>query len=398
MTARPATLVLLLLGACASAEPAAVRWVGDSTHVGDTVVMVTHRGSLAAGDTVLDLGTIHGVWQDDGLGRVGFMVRFPDGTLAVSERDRIHLVGGGTARTIGRRGDGPGEFRAIYGLLRSGDTLVAWDAGQRRLSWIGRDGTVHRTALVTPPGSVANAEPTIGLAEGRLLLAGRGPIQVGTPMELSVAAIRLETGDTSVVATVAGETFAQVGGTLAAEELFGPRGSAAIGAGGQVAIGDGVEYCVLMTRADGARRACRDWARVPVTDAVRRPDLGALAARAGLNDETRELFAGILASTRVGPRRTSWDRLRWGDDGRLWVRVVDSAQAEVHPFFLRFPETRPAAFRWDAFAPDGRLELQLRIPSAFQPLVFTADSAFGTLELPTGELVIAAAALPARAP
>lgn len=396
-------LLLLPLGGCTSAAPAADRWVGDSARVGDTVVVTTHAGSAAAGDSVLALGPVRVVWQSDSLGRVGLMARFADGMLAVVERDRIHLVDGGQARTIGRRGDGPGEFRAIYGLVLAGDTLVVWDAGQRRLTRVGRDGTVHASTMVNPPGSVANAEPTIGQHDGRLLLAGRGMIAPGVPMRAVVVAVRLDTGDSSVVAGVAGETYVEVGeGGLATRDLFGPRGIAAIGPGGRVAIGDGVEYCVLMVRPDAdPRRACRDWERVPVTDAVRHVDFEALSERVGLDQRTREVAARLLSGVGMSDRRPSWDKLRWGDDGRLWIRVVDSAQADVHPFFLRFAETRPATFRWDALTPDGRLDLQVRVPSGFDPLVFTADSAFGTLELDTGEIVVGAAALspePAEAP
>jgi len=389
-------LLLLPLAACRPPAPAADRWVGDSALVGDTVVVTTHAGSLAAGDSVLDVGPVRVVWQSDSLGRVGLMARFADGMLAVGERDRIHLVEGGQARTIGRRGDGPGEFRAIYGLMLADDTLVVWDAGQRRLTRVGRDGAVHSSTLVNPPGSVANSDPTTGLHDGRLLLAGRGLLTPGTPMRVAVAAIRLDNGDTAVVADVAGETFVEVGGGgLATRDLFGPRGIAAIGAGGRVAIGDGVEYCVLMVRPDAApRRACRDWERVPVTDAVRHVDFEALGDRVGLDQRTREVATRLLSGVGMGDRRQSWDKLRWGGDGRLWVRVVDSAQADVHPFFLRFAETRPATFRWDALTPDGRLDLQIRVPSGFDPLVFTADSAFGTLELDTGEIVVAAAVLP----
>ncbi len=392
----PCLLLLLPLAACGSPAPAAVRWVGDTLLVGDTVVVTTRAGSVAGGDSVLDLGPVRTVWQSDSLGRVGFMARFADGTLAVAERDRIHLVTGGQARTIGRHGDGPGEFRVISGLMLAGDTLVAWDAGQRRLSWLGRDGAVHASAPVTPPGSVANSEPTAGLHDGRLLLAGRGLIAVGVPMRVVVVEVSLDTGDSSVVAGVAGETYVDVGGRgLAMSDLFGPHGVAAIGPGGRVAIGDRVDYCVLLARPAAApRRACREWERVPVTDAVRHLDFEALSARVGMDQRARDVLGRLLSETGMGDRRHSWDKLRWGDDGRLWVRVVDSAQADVHPFFLRFAETRPAAFRWDVLSPDGRLELQVRVPSGFDPLVFTADSAFGTLELDTGEIVVAAAALP----
>lgn len=52
--------------------------------------------------------------------------------------------------TAGREGDGPGEFRRPFGLMRlKGDTMVIADRRSHRLTWVGPEGGLVRQ--VTPP-------------------------------------------------------------------------------------------------------------------------------------------------------------------------------------------------------------------------------------------------------
>ncbi len=51
----------------------------------------------------------------------------------------------GALRAVGRKGDGPGEFRGISSVIATGDTgFVAIDAALRRASYWGIDGTLRR--------------------------------------------------------------------------------------------------------------------------------------------------------------------------------------------------------------------------------------------------------------
>lgn len=47
-------------------------------------------------------------------------------------------------RTIERRGEGPGEFRMPQGIAARADTLVVFDRGNRRLTWLDSDGSFVR--------------------------------------------------------------------------------------------------------------------------------------------------------------------------------------------------------------------------------------------------------------
>jgi len=83
--------------------------------------------------------------QDDyhqGLTSVGQVLIGPDGDLFISQpmsaEIRVYDEGGSLARTIGRRGEGPGEFGRLGYIGLAGDTLYAAEAG--RVSYFDMDG------------------------------------------------------------------------------------------------------------------------------------------------------------------------------------------------------------------------------------------------------------------
>lgn len=75
-------------------------------------------------------------------------VRLADGSVAVADRSqqvRVFAGDGTLVRRIGRRGAGPGEFRALN-MLRAldGDTLMAFDAQPDRVSYFSPGGELLR--------------------------------------------------------------------------------------------------------------------------------------------------------------------------------------------------------------------------------------------------------------
>lgn len=56
----------------------------------------------------------------------------------------LHLVdvSTGDVTTVGRRGDGPGEFRILVGVKRTGDGFAAWDVGLARITMFTKTGDV----------------------------------------------------------------------------------------------------------------------------------------------------------------------------------------------------------------------------------------------------------------
>ncbi len=117
---------------------------------------------------------------DVGFSRIEGVEVGDDGTVYVLEGQvpeiRVFAPDGRRLRTVGRPGEGPGEFRSPreFGLL--GDTLWVNDWRNRRISWFGPDGELVHELRATPlpvetdvPGmflSVAPARPrSDGLVE-----------------------------------------------------------------------------------------------------------------------------------------------------------------------------------------------------------------------------------------
>ena len=143
--------------ACAVAAFAmATGAVAPNTLVGQTVEQpAVDTWSLSELPTVA-FGTVEG---DSGyvFGAVRALSRLEDGRIVVADQldysIRVYGPTGRFEREIGRRGDGPGEFRALSGLWTSGsDTIRVWDSGLARVSTFLADGRlVWTTRFETSP-------------------------------------------------------------------------------------------------------------------------------------------------------------------------------------------------------------------------------------------------------
>jgi hypothetical protein len=153
--------IALLLGACDSGpesgpvttaqEPAvaAVATVRDSagivvrTTAAAALSQVAHRPSVTP---VLALdGSEDGGAPFHAIGAVAFT---PAGELAIAERGemtvRIHGPDGRRLRTVGREGEGPGEFGALNGLGFRRDSMLVYDSRWSRISVFDANGEYVR--------------------------------------------------------------------------------------------------------------------------------------------------------------------------------------------------------------------------------------------------------------
>ena len=388
-------LALLGCGHAGSNDPDRGAWVGRVDTVGDTITVTTHAGFTGAKapitvDSVVQLG--------DGveLERPDLIVRLSDGTLLVSDGARLLRIGadGRGAGEIGRKGSGPGEFRNIVGLgVLPGDTIVVLDAGLHRATWLSADGAFIRSEEVPGdlfPGGMLPGGVRLPVTGDRLV-GGLGMISPGvaTPYLVNVQAAGSDSA--RLLASVDGPTWIQSGRGLTPSELFGVGPVLAVARDGRAAYSNQVRYCIHIDSVGAAqhRQVCRDFEPVTVTDAVRHPDVDAMAARTGLADGQRESLKQMLDGIHVGDHHDATHSLRFDDRGRLWVRIIDSLQAGVHPWLMtRDPSLRPKHFVWDVYGRDGKRAEQVRLPSGFDPREFAGDTVWGIVELETGEKVV----------
>lgn len=101
--------------------------------------------------------------------------RLPNGEFAIADRlpaVRLFDAGGRLVRTLGREGEGPGEFRRVTGLFQAGDTLTVFDSNLQRLTRY----LASSTLLGTQPLRISESVSVhvVGqLARGRWVVATR---------------------------------------------------------------------------------------------------------------------------------------------------------------------------------------------------------------------------------
>jgi hypothetical protein len=86
-------------------------------------------------------------------------VRQRDGTIVIAEgrTARISFFNGGgrVLRTVGRSGDGPGEYRLISWLGQcAGDSIFVWDFIHQRLTALDKDGQLGREMMIPSSGRI----------------------------------------------------------------------------------------------------------------------------------------------------------------------------------------------------------------------------------------------------
>jgi len=131
-TARVPSAVLLILAAAACGP--------DDRGARDASAPDPVELSLSA-EPVLSVGTVDGA-PEDALFRVRGAERLSDGTLMIVNEGtselRLYDAAGKHLRSIGREGEGPGEFGVLTSArVIRGDTIVTWEA---------------RASLELPPG------------------------------------------------------------------------------------------------------------------------------------------------------------------------------------------------------------------------------------------------------
>ena len=120
-------------------------------------------------------------------------------------------------RTIGREGDGPGEFSLPWQIaVDAGDSLYVWDAAQSRISVFSPDHDFIRSILVSPAWVVTSIEVP---APDRIVVAAFAP---GETLPVKVldkeGAVLRQAGRAIEPADLAGHDGSLLGGSLARVE------------------------------------------------------------------------------------------------------------------------------------------------------------------------------------
>jgi len=262
-------------------------------------------------------------------------VRLGDGRIAVASNGGgeilVYRADGSFDRLLGRRGDGPGEFRTIFALgLLPGDSLAAWDALARRLSVFARDGSFSHAISPSEGGLLPRAmgwtdagELVLGVPAGGTPPGSDAPVVIRDSIELRTVAH--DGSATRSLGRFPGADMASIrnasGGTLVRPLPFGRQTLAAV-AGGRIYVAGGDRYEIAEYGRHGVERLIRA-DRAPLS--VHKQDIEdyrhSLIVLGGegsvqLQRDEQRLLAGIRYPRTMPPVA----ELAADADGRLWVK------------------------------------------------------------------------------
>lgn len=180
----------LLVPACDPAgDTGATAVVRDSAGV----TIVENSGGIweagrewrASSEPFLDIGVLEGAPEYQ-LFRVRNALRLSNGNIVVAASNELRFFDseGRYLSTSGREGGGPGEFEGLGWVLSyPGDSIVAYDFNQLRVSLLDLDGEFGRSYSITPGGGFSFVLGEAVFADGTLLvkapLAFRGGFENG---------------------------------------------------------------------------------------------------------------------------------------------------------------------------------------------------------------------------
>lgn len=300
----------------------------------------------------------------------------PDGGLAVANGGtgeiRIYDAEGRYVRTVGRSGEGPGEFRSIGWIaLRPPDSIVAGDIRLRRITVFDGRGNYVRTVTTLGPSrddsraALAAPEP-LGLFGDASFLAVSydGPAAVAGPVRPAARILHYTPDATSsdLLGSWPGNELYLLGEGARLGVFVPPfqRITRFVVGSEQFWIGDSDRWELRSYSPAGqlltlVRRLGGD---VTVTDAL---------LERVINERYRDVADGPDRARAVARQKQmvrhattpSFGDLQIGTDGRLWVGA--------------YPLPGDTTVLWTGIDPDGTLTAYGTVPRRFQVLRFGSD-------------------------
>jgi hypothetical protein len=288
--------------------------------------------------------------------------RLSDGRIAVGDggsgQVRLFTPAGEVAAVAGGPGAGPEEFRRMSRLVATPhDSLVVFDAGNRRISVLDAGGTFARTMNLATVGVGADLAGV--LDNGWFVLSVPLPVPPAEGLSRDSVLYLLLSPDGQAVDTIGaaagGQRFQRIDGARVTRLTvpFGPMPAAAAG-GDQVILGSTDEYELRQYRSDGgaARLIRRRVTPQPFTDAHFEEVVAASPRyESALREIPRPRHRPVFASVVM-------DR-----QGNLWIQDPPEPGAERTP--------------WAVFTSEGAFLGSVSLPSSLRPTDVGSDYVLG---------------------
>lgn len=332
---------VLLAGCTADAGPESVLTERDSAGLTITTIRVD-PDAVPEWTTGRVERVISGA-EPPHFGRLGAAVWLAGGGIAAVDRlaDQVHVFDrqGSLVRTLGGSGDGPGEFRNIWSVAETGDSLMVHDLGHDRVSIFDSHGRLTRSFQLPVQLDEDVYERTHAIAPmgGGRYVAKRLRDDRAHREEVTPNARRYQTRDALTLhdsdgSIVAGPVRFTGGGNLEvstsrgwadARVFFDGRSITAVAAG-RLVYGNGATFA--LTLLDSLLQPVRSirWPGYadpldPDEVAAVREDQIELFASEGMADMGRELLDAALHPDILPEYRPALGQVLLDPDGRIWA-------------------------------------------------------------------------------
>ncbi len=301
---------------------------------------------------------------------------------------RVFDSDGAYVGTIGRRGEGPGEFGSAEAIAILPDgRLVVRDPGNRRIA-VFAPNTEQWDHWGYDPGNYGSNSPLHTDAQGRTYLITRDPSSTDWVRHIIVLGpdgAHLDTlpepSSPHEPPVIVAEGEVEGGSAKYTQPVpFAPSFQWTIHPSGHFVTGLPADYRIELTRDDGVLRIERITDPAPVHD-----DEGARQRES----VERRLQSNIPGWTWDGPsipeHKPFYRQLLAGRDGRIWVRLwTEAHRVENEDHDPEDPDSDPVNWveplRYDVFEPDGIYLGVVVPPEDFRPYanpVFDGDHVWG---------------------
>ncbi len=409
MRATAFTAAVMLLAGCDAGPPTRDFSVTVTDSAGIEIVhtQVGDTGAEAlAVHEELRIGTVDGPPESQ-LFFVGRPVAATDGTVFVpllrSGEIRVFDAEGAYLRTIGRAGDGPGEFAGLNLLYLVGDILYAVDARLRRVTAFTEEGELLSTASLPAVGDRLVSVSFHGRLGDDWMLSLSHPydwpehgrfVDRRTSLFLSPSgsgldgAFRAFEREADRPPALAEYTWSRMfgmrqGGALTGQSpLWGPRGAWASDGARHIFVTVGDEYRIDAFEPEGTlvRSLRRSHEPVPITpefkdrflaEAAAHHDTAGTSTEFGVDPMVIERFRADLPTP---PHLPPLGSILAGPDGTLLVERPDLVADPVAQVWTRLG---PQPSTWDLFDPDGAFVGAVTFPLRFAPHLLLEDAVLG---------------------
>ena len=293
---------------------------------------------------------------------------------------------GGSPRSLGRKGQGPGEYSALRWALARGDTIALWDVAQRRMHYFSESGASLGSLAIPDNREGRTIRPT---ADGWLDEAESGQYEDTTPAR---GFILRRGADGRVRDTVvAPYPIPEIGWQI----LDAKTGNGAMINPPALGIappwtsdGDRIVWASATEPRIHVRRATGELERIielpyragAPTDQHRDAFIATLADRYGMSADAA---ARSRTSTRFTDTLPTVTRVILDDRTNIWV--------------AGFAATEPFTFvgaSWDVLDDDGRIVRRIEFPTGFMLHQVRGRRALGTRALESGVSTVEVYRLP----